>query len=86
MHLFVFPAFCVVKFVTIRGCCRQCWCILDSQSLMFHASDESRQPILQAPAHSQPATRDVSRVLKPMFQSGISSSTSWAFYPRVGGS
>lgn len=84
-HHFVFPAFCFVKFLTIRGCCRHCLCILCSKSLTFYASDENRRTILQAAAHSQPATRDVSSVLKPMFQSGISSSTSWAFYPRVRG-
>lgn len=82
MHLFVFPAFCLVKFLTIRG---QCLCILCSKSLTFRASDENRQTILQAAAHSLPATRDVSSVLKPMFQSGVSSSTSWAFYPPVRG-
>lgn len=85
-HLFVLPAFCLVKFLTIRGCCRQCLRILYSKSLTFHASDENRQTILQAAAHPQPATRDVSGVLKPVFQSGISSSTSWAFYLRVRGS
>lgn len=56
-----------------------------SKSLMFHASNENSQTILQAAAHSQLATRDVSSGLKPMFQSGISSSTSWAFYLRVQG-
>lgn len=52
---------------------------------MFGASNENRRTILQAAARSQPETRDVSSVLKPMFQSSISSSASWALYPRVRG-